>query len=162
MKIVTSVFAAIILLTGLSVQAESGVARAVFATDIQDREPVDQIGQLTNDNSSVYFFTEIRGLEGQTITHRWEQGGEVRAEVNFNVGGNRWRVWSSKNLQPGWLGEWKVSVVDAGGNVLSQESFAYVPAGEAEAASTAAPSEMEAETEAGSEGESDSEASPAE
>lgn len=159
MKIVTSVFAAIILLTGLSVQAESGVARAVFATDIQDREPVDQIGQLTNDNSSVYFFTEIRGLEGQTVTHRWEHGGEVRAEVNFNVGGNRWRVWSSKNLQPNWLGEWKVSVVDAGGNVLSQESFAYVPAGETAAA---APSEMETEDETGSEGETDSEASPGE
>ncbi|MFW2372371.1 MAG: DUF2914 domain-containing protein [Gammaproteobacteria bacterium] len=151
MRIVKSLFAVVILLTGLSVQAESGVARAIFATEIQDREPVDQIGQLTNDNSVVYFFTEIKGLEGQTITHRWEQGGEVRAEVNFNVGGNRWRVWSSKNLQPGWLGEWKVSVVDAGGNVLSQESFAYVPAGEEsatpeapEAAPEAAPAEMPA------------------
>ncbi|MCW8956211.1 MAG: DUF2914 domain-containing protein [Gammaproteobacteria bacterium] len=144
MKIVKSVFAAVILLTGLSVQAESGVARAIFATDIQDREPVDQVGQLTNDHSLVYFFTEIRGLEGQTITHRWEQGGEVRAEVNFNVGGNRWRVWSSKNLQPGWLGEWKVSVVDAGGNVLSQESFAYVPAGQ-ESSAPAEPEQQESE-----------------
>jgi len=154
MRIVTSVFAAVILLTGLTVQAESGVARAIFATEIQDREPVDQVGQLTNDNSVVYFFTELRGLEGQTITHRWEQGGEVRAEVNFNVGGNRWRVWSSKNLQPGWLGEWKVSVVDAGGNVLSQESFAYVPA----TAEESAPAEAATEMDAGSEGEADSEA----
>lgn len=134
MKIVKSVFAAVILLTGLAAQAESGVARASFTTAVQDREPVDQVGQLTNDNGVVYFFTEIRGLSGQTVTHRWEHGGEVKAEVNFTIGGDRWRVWSSKNLQPDWLGEWKVSVVDAGGNVLSQESFAYAPAGEEESA----------------------------
>lgn len=160
MKIVTSVFAAVILLTGLSVQAESGVARAIFTTEVQDREPVDQIGQLTNDNSLIYFFTEIRGLEGQTVTHRWEQGGEVRAEVNFNVGGNRWRVWSSKNLQPGWLGEWKVSVVDAGGNVLSQESFAYVPAGEE--TTTAAPAAPAMETQEAPAMDAPEEAAPAE
>lgn len=136
MKIVKSIFAAVILLTGLSVQAESGVSRSSFTTAIQDREPVDQVGQLTNDNAIVYFFTEISGLEGQTITHKWEHGGEVKAEVSFDVGGNRWRVWSSKNLQPNWLGDWTVSVVDAGGNVLSQENFTYVAAGEEASAST--------------------------
>ena len=109
-------------------QAEDGVARSAFTTAIQDREPVDQIGQLSNDVTRVYFFTEVTGMKGYTITHRWEQGGEVRAEVSFNIGGDRWRVYSSKNLQPHWLGEWQVSVVDEGGNVIAQESFAYIPA----------------------------------
>ena len=86
------------------------------------------MGQLTNDNTAINFFTEIRGMEGHAITHRWERDGEVQAEVTFNVGGNRWRVWSSKNLHPEWLGNWQVSVVDEGGNVLAQESFAYIPA----------------------------------
>ena len=145
MKNIQRIFAAVLLSASCSVMAADGVARASFTTAIQDREPADQVGQLTNDTGVVYFFTELRGLEGQTVTHRWEHGGEVRAEVSFNVGGNRWRVWSSKNLQPGWLGEWQVSVVDEGGNVMSQESFAYIPAGEAaaesEPANEAAPAE---------------------
>jgi len=122
--------AGLLLMLAASAQADDGVARSVFTTGIQDREPVDQVGQLSNDHTQIYFFTEIQGMNGHTITHRWEQGGEVRAEVTFNVGGDRWRVWSSKILEPSWLGEWQVSVVDEGGNVLAQESFAYIPAGE--------------------------------
>ncbi len=122
-------FVAVLLFTLTAVaQAEVGIARSVFTTQIQDREPVDQVGQLTNDNNRIYFFTEIQDMSGHTVTHRWERDGEVKAEVSFNVGGDRWRVWSSKNLQSDWLGEWKVSVIDEGGNTLAQESFSYIPA----------------------------------
>ena len=86
MKNIQRIFAAVLLSASCSVMAADGVARASFTTAIQDREPADQVGQLTNDTGVVYFFTELRGLEGQTVTHRWEHGGEVRAEVSFNVG----------------------------------------------------------------------------
>ena len=133
MKIFRIILAATLLVVFNPVSAEDGVARAIFTSGIENKEPVDELGQLTADSSKIYFFTEIRGMEGHTISHRWEQGGEVRAEVSFEVGGNRWRVWSSKNLMASWLGEWTVSVLDIGGNVLAQESFAYVPAGASEA-----------------------------
>ena len=109
-------------------QAADGVARATFTTAIDNREPVDEISQLANDTTKVYYFTEIQGLNGQTITHRWEQNGEVQASVTFNIGGDRWRIWSSKNIQPEWTGEWQVMVVDEAGNVLTQNSFNYVAA----------------------------------
>ncbi|MDH5472891.1 MAG: DUF2914 domain-containing protein [Gammaproteobacteria bacterium] len=133
MKMIKLLFAGILLLTGFTALAEDGVARSVFTTGIDNREPVDQIGQLTNDNAVIYFFTEIRGMEGHTITHRWLKEGEVQAEVAFNVGANRWRVWSSKNLDASWIGNWQVMVVDEGGNTLAQESFAYIPAEESSA-----------------------------
>ena len=138
MKTIKMMIAAVLLATAAAAQAEDGVARSAFTSAIQDREPTDQIGQLSNDNTQVYFFTEISGMNGHTITHRWEHGGEVRAEVTFNIGGDRWRVWSSKNLQPSLLGEWQVAVVDEGGNVIAQESFAYIPAGEQAATETGA------------------------
>jgi len=47
------------------------------------------------------------------------------AEIPFEVKGQRWRVWSSKNLQPGWLGEWTVSVVRSNGEVVASENFTY-------------------------------------
>ncbi|MBN1379669.1 MAG: DUF2914 domain-containing protein [Gammaproteobacteria bacterium] len=119
--------------------ATGSVARAAFATDIQDHEPVDQISSLTNDTSKVYFFTELTDLQGQQAVHRWEYNGEVVAEVPFNVGGNRWRVWSSKNLQPEWTGGWKVSVVNGSGDVIAIQSLQYEAASEQPAAETAAP-----------------------
>lgn len=125
MKLVKYSLAVICALVAFQVNAEEAVSRATFTTAIDNREPTDEVTNLDNEASKVYYFTEINGLKGQTITHRWEQNGEVQANVNFNVGGNRWRIWSSKNLQPELSGQWQVMVVDEAGNVLSQNSFNY-------------------------------------
>lgn len=108
--------------------ASGEVARAVFTSAVVEREPVDSILTLGNDESHVYYFTELRGLAGQRIIHRWEYEGEVMAEVVFDVGGWRWRVWSRKNLRPEWRGRWEVSVIDQDGRVLQQRSLDYQPA----------------------------------
>jgi hypothetical protein len=60
----------------------------------------------------------------------WERDGAEVARVPFYVGGARWRVYSSKQLDPEWTGEWSVTVVDESGRELHQEGFSYVPAGE--------------------------------
>lgn len=121
------------------------IARSAFTSGVENREPVDKVGQLSNDKEKIYFFTEIKGMAGKTVTHRWEHAGDVKAEVSFKIGSDRWRVWSSKNLQPSWVGEWIVSVVDENGNTLTEESMAYVPAAEAPAENTTMP-ESPAET----------------
>jgi len=102
------------------------VARASFTSQIVEREPVDSIEQLSADQPQILFFTELLGLGGQTVTHRWEHGGEVMAEVPFEVGADRWRVYSSKKLLPGWVGEWSVTVLDSQGRTLTTRSFEYV------------------------------------
>lgn len=106
------------------------VTRAVFTTAVAEREPADQITSLTNDVQQVYFFTELTGLDGQTVTHKWEHAGEVKADVSFDVKAPRWRVWSSKKFDPSWTGEWTVSVVDGSGAVLAQAKINYEPAGQ--------------------------------
>lgn len=113
-----------------SVPASMGnVARAVFTTQIADREPVDTVTELTNDKERVYFFTDLRGMTGQIITHQWEFAGNIMAEVKFKVGsGPRWRVYSSKNLLPDWVGEWTVKVIDESGSTLNVSQFRYLPA----------------------------------
>lgn len=104
---------------------ENHVARAVFTTGIKDREPVDQITTLTNDRDKVYFFTEIHNMSGHIVKHRWQYNGKTMAEVEFGVGGPRWRVWSTKTLLPQWTGEWKVSVIDESGQSLGDATFNY-------------------------------------
>ncbi|MDH3211642.1 MAG: DUF2914 domain-containing protein [Myxococcales bacterium] len=106
--------------------APSGlVARSTITTSVVDREPQDSVETLSNDNVEVFYFTEVRDATGDTITHRWEWMGTLMAEVPFAVGGPRWRLFSSKNLDPTWLGEWTVTAVDSSGRVLSQETFEY-------------------------------------
>lgn len=106
--------------------ADNGeVARAQFTTGIEDREPVDDLSRLDTSRDQVFFFTELRGLEGRTITHRWMHDGEVQATVDFEVGGPRWRVWSSKDLLPDWTGGWTVVVVDDEGEQLDIRTFIY-------------------------------------
>jgi hypothetical protein len=106
--------------------ANSGnVARAVFTTGIEDREPVDDLATLPSSQERVYFFSDLRNLEGQIITHRWEYNGKVMAEVKFQVGGPRWRTWSSKKLLPEWTGHWTVIVTDENGWPLKASMFEY-------------------------------------
>ncbi len=118
------------------------VARSAFTSSVEDREPVDTLQKMNAMEQKVYFFTELRDMEGQTATHRWELNGDVMAEVAFEVKGSRWRVWSSKNLQPEWVGEWKVSVLNSANEVISETSLNVTAVTEGETApATAAPTE---------------------
>lgn len=101
------------------------VARAQFTNAVQDREPVDKVSSLLNDKNRIYFFSEIKDAPNQKITHRWEHDGKVVSETSFDVGGNRWRVFSNKTLDPKQTGEWKVSVLDETGSTLGASTFTY-------------------------------------
>ncbi|MBE0510644.1 MAG: DUF2914 domain-containing protein [Gammaproteobacteria bacterium] len=106
-------------------EAEAEVARAIISTGVVDREPVDDLEHLNISDERAYFFTELRGMAGQRVSHRWSHAGEVQAEVDFNVGGPRWRVWSNKGIMGHQRGEWLVEVVNAEGEVIHQKRFQY-------------------------------------
>ncbi|MBN2000638.1 DUF2914 domain-containing protein, partial [candidate division KSB1 bacterium] len=106
-------------------QATSEISRSVFTTNVINNEPVDDLENITTDTRTVYYFTELRGMNGQTVTHRWLYGGEIVAEKVFAVQGNRDRIYSSKTLTSEWLGTWTVEVRDSGGNLLQQDFFVY-------------------------------------
>lgn len=117
------------LVTAPAVMAEGVVARALFASDILDREPIDELGEVINveygEIQRVYFFTDLRDMEGSQVSHIWKLDDQVEVEIPFDIGGNRWRIWSSKRLMPGFDGKWSVDVVKDG-EVLETRSFDYV------------------------------------
>ncbi len=102
------------------------VVRSAFTTAVQGHEPVDKISELSTDTKKIYYFTELRDMSGQIAKHRWEYKGKVMAEVEFNVKGPRWRVWSSKSLVPQWTGEWAVSVLNGANEVIGKDTFQYI------------------------------------
>ena len=104
------------------------VSRGSFTSGVErnSREPVDSICQLGTDNRRIFYFSDLHNQFGKHIYHLWEYEGREMAKVSLGrVNGPRWRVWSSKNLIPGWSGEWIVKVVTKDGTILHQESFIY-------------------------------------
>ena len=103
-------------------------AIAQFTTGITDREPNDQISFIENDVRTVFFFSDLRNLTGEVVTHRWSYEGRVIASVPFEVRGPRWRVWSSKEMKPEWTGDWTVEILKTDGEVVAAETFSYTEA----------------------------------
>lgn len=131
--------------------SRGSVVRSAFTREIAEREPTENLQNLTNENGQVKFFTELRDMSGQTAIHRWEYDGKVVAEVEFNVKGPRWRVWSSKSIIPQWTGDWKVSVINGAGEVISEKNLSVdvaaapntAPAAMPESDTTTAPESMQ-------------------
>lgn len=100
------------------------VVRAQFAWGIKEKEPAGEIRSPAilqrGDSVALYFFSELKGMNGQTLTHQWSHNGTVAVSKNFRVDGDRWRVFSSKQLNSDLLGEWKVAIRDSNGNNLGE------------------------------------------
>lgn len=102
------------------------IARAMFTTGIVDREPVDQILVLNNKQNNVFFFTDLRHFDGQTITHKWIYNDKVESVVEFKVKGPRWRIFSKKEIKPQQIGKWTVIIQDESGKAVKASVFRFV------------------------------------
>ncbi len=101
------------------------ISNAVFALNVEDRVPINIVEEADNSLGKIYFFTNIRNLDGERITHRWIYKDKIMADVSFDINGPRWRVWSSKNLWYTWIGKWKVQVLRMDGSLLYEKIFNY-------------------------------------
>ncbi len=102
------------------------VTRAAFTSSIVGREPVDQITQ-TNAGQQVYYFTELVGLQGHVITHKWERDGTFQLGLQFPVSNSPWRVNSSKSISPNLPGTWTVTVLNDDGSILRRDTLLVSP-----------------------------------
>jgi hypothetical protein len=120
-------FAVVTLMLSIGGNAFAGtVSRALFTIGIDNREPVIMVDSISPDSyNSISFFTELNGMSGQVVTHQWVFNDEVMFEKTFEVGGDRWRIWTSKTLIPDWTGTWTVKVLNEDGSVLERKSFDY-------------------------------------
>lgn len=106
---------------------EAHIGRARLTTNVVNREPVDELGARVDipptGEDFVYFFTEVRGMAGRTVTHRWQYQGNVVASVPFQIGSDRWRVYSRKGIAAGQTGAWTVTAVGPNGTELARAEF---------------------------------------
>ncbi|SDZ77550.1 Protein of unknown function [Thiothrix caldifontis] len=102
------------------------IARATFTTNISAREPANAVTRISA-GQTVYYFTELVGLQGHVITHRWEKDGAFQLGLQFPVGGQRWRVHSNKTISPTLPGTWTVTVINDDGSTLRQDTLIVDP-----------------------------------
>lgn len=114
--------------TAAATAATGEVKRALFCTGVAEREPADEITTLAAPADKVFFFTELLGMAGKTVTHKWSLDGQAMGDVAISVGADRWRCYSTKTLAPVNTGTWTVEVVDEAGTKLAEKSFTYTAA----------------------------------
>jgi len=105
-----------------STESGNAVRRAVICTGIMNHEPTDSVTSVPASTSKVFFFTEIAGMEGKTITHRWMKDGSKVADIRISVPSNRYRCHLSRSVS-GKTGNWTTQVLDDDGNKLREISF---------------------------------------
>ncbi len=105
---------------------ETGVVRAQLTSRVVNREPADALHSPVDvepGGRDVYYFNELRNLNGRMVTHRWEYNGQVMATVPFRIKGDRWRVYSIKRIGENQRGIWRVTTLDNAGSVLARAEF---------------------------------------
>lgn len=106
----------------------AGIARMSVTTSVTNLEPgptMDSPLRLSSGQKrTIYYFTELRGLDGRTIIHQWEWNGRVIHRRELHPHSQAWRAYSGLPITgdtPGW---WTVSAIDAKtGSVLAESHF---------------------------------------
>lgn len=106
--------------------ADISVSRAMFARQIDAREPVGLTRSMGDPDDLQFFYSEISGASRpMTIIHYWFADGKAVAVEELPVGpSDKWRTWSSKAELSVPAANWRVLVVDKdSGCVLHSESI---------------------------------------
>ena len=111
------VVAAVAFAGGLAVD-DSGVGSGIADRELEGR------GDRFEEGAKIAFWTRVTGGEpGEGIVHVWMREGATVLSVELEVGGARWRTWSTKTLFAGSAGDWAVEARDAEGRVIARHEF---------------------------------------
>jgi hypothetical protein len=112
----------------VSESASDKLVRVQLAARMQGPEPgppIDLPVRLSQGQSrTIYFFTELRGLSGRSVLHRWERNGRIMHQRQLRPASQSWRAYSAMTITGDMRGSWRISAVDAtAGKVLAEQRF---------------------------------------
>lgn len=115
--------------TSLANSFDGQVTRALFTSKLKNEKPVNEVLILENNIKKLYFYSEVEGMKGKTLSHTWEHHGEKLYRKEFSITKDKQVLISSYKLSPGRTGEWLVLINDEKGMPLKAEMFKYVKKG---------------------------------
>lgn len=99
------------------------VTQFIFTRSIVKRRPTGEVSTVPLDGKRVYGFIKVfnKGPE-QTVTMTWERNGRVHLRHSLKVGRSpSWHTWTCLTASKYNRGEWRVTVEDQDGKILSQQ-----------------------------------------
>ena len=111
--------------TTKDVEKMVSLKKITICEKIENRDPVNPGEEFPVGIGTIACHTVIScKMDSQVIHHLWYKDGELMATVNLTVGNSMsWRTWSTKNLMPGFEGDWEVIVKTSEGEELGKTSF---------------------------------------
>ena len=103
------------------------VTRSRLTSDIKKNEPIDtlklplKIGK--KDTLWIYYFVELKSMEGKAIYHEWWLNGNLVSRKKVNITDDPWRTASKQLITYTTNNDWIVRVVDESRNTLTEKSF---------------------------------------
>ena len=131
MRLVTVFLLLLLALSSPCVAAESStpslkITEMAVTTKIVKGKPIDSVHRISSSSvKALYCFTRLTSAndEDTTIKHVWYRDSEKVGEYELPVKGERWRTYSKKAVDKGLSGDWRVDVLDSGGNLLKSVHF---------------------------------------
>jgi hypothetical protein len=102
------------------------ITEMAVTTKIVRGKPIDSVHRISSSSvKALYCFTSLISTDGgeTAIKHVWYRDGEKVGEYELPVKGERWRTYSKKAVDKGLTGDWRVDVLDSGGNLLKSVQF---------------------------------------
>ncbi len=125
----TCCFALFMLIAAGPVKATDNglkITELAVTTKIVKGNPIDSVHRISSASvKALYCFTRLKSAAGgeTTIHHVWYRDGEKVGDYELPVKGERWRTYSMKMIEKGWAGDWRVEILDKGGNILKTVKF---------------------------------------
>ena len=105
---------------------EPSVKRFLLVGSISNREPKGELNEISftaDGSAAVWVYSELIDKKGSRFKYVWLHGGNQIATVPINVGGNRWRSYSSKLINQSMSGAWRVELQDGEGRLMASADF---------------------------------------
>jgi hypothetical protein len=105
------------------------VSREALAENVANGEPYGELSDLLtldpDEAKTVHYFTEVRGMQGRHLEHRWLHEDKLIERISLEPD-DRWRSPLSSSLTiagPGSEGRWSVELRDDAGELIEAHSF---------------------------------------
>jgi hypothetical protein len=108
-------------------EADSGVLRLALLTNEPPSAQARSLGEQIDATAvpQLALYSEIKGLNGQSIEHLWYYEGKLMTRIKLPVKLDYWRTYSRKEFDSSQKGEWRVEILDPQQNLLFSHHFHY-------------------------------------
>jgi len=105
----------------------SHVSRAQLTSELQNKDPVDQLGSTIAMNEEglikVFLFAELEDLKGDLVYYDWYHDGERVARISVRPYLESMRASSSKFITARMIGSWRAEILRSSGEKLATAEF---------------------------------------